>query len=46
VSRIELLGHDGKLTWERTPAGLAVTLPGKSPCEFAVTLKIRGVVAQ
>jgi len=44
--RVELLGYDGKLTWEETAAGLVVVLPNKPPCAFAVTLKIRGVVEQ
>jgi alpha-L-fucosidase len=43
VKRVELLGYRGKLQWERTREGLVVTLPEKSPCGFAVTLKISGV---
>lgn len=42
VSRVELLGHSGRLSWQTTPEGLAVTLPPQAPCDFAVTLKISG----
>ncbi len=40
IRRVSLLGHKGKLTWKQNSDGLIVTLPEKSPCEFAVTLKI------
>jgi alpha-L-fucosidase len=43
VKRVELLGHRGKLQWKQTDEGLVVTLPGKAPCDFAVTLKIAGL---
>jgi len=46
VKRVELLGHKGKLKWERTNEGLVVTLPEKAPANFAVTLKISGVMTK
>jgi alpha-L-fucosidase len=46
VKRVELLGHRGKLKWERTREGLVVTLPEKAPSNFAVTLKITGVTTK
>jgi alpha-L-fucosidase len=46
VKRVELLGYKGKLKWERTSKGLVVTLPDKAPSDFAVTLKITGVLAK
>jgi alpha-L-fucosidase len=46
VKRVELLGHRGKLKWERTRDGLVVTLPERAPSNFAVTLKITGVRMQ
>lgn len=42
VKDVELLGHDEKVAWEQTPAGLVVNLPDKAPCDFAATLKITG----
>jgi alpha-L-fucosidase len=44
VSRVTLLGH-GKVNWQQTASGLAVTLPETSPCDYAVTLKIQGALA-
>ncbi len=44
VKRVELLGHRGRLRWEQTAEGLGVTLPEEPPCEFAVTLRIQGVL--
>src|SRR6185295_2435035 len=40
VNRVTLLGHKGKLPWKQNGDGLIVELPEKSPCDFAVTLKI------
>jgi alpha-L-fucosidase len=44
VKSVKLLGYNGRLKWEDTSEGLFVTLPEESPCSFAVTLKIAGVV--
>ncbi len=41
IKRIDLLGHNGKLTWTRDARGLAVTLPEQRPCEHAFVLKIK-----
>ncbi len=43
VSGVQLLGCAGKLAWERTDAGLSVTLPAQKPCECAWALKIEGL---
>lgn len=41
IKRIDLLGHDGKLSWTRNAQGLSVNLPGRPPCSHAFVLKIR-----
>jgi alpha-L-fucosidase len=46
VKRVELLGHRGRLKWERSPHGLIVTLPDKAPNAFAVTLRISGTATK
>jgi alpha-L-fucosidase len=40
VQGVELLGHRGKVKWAQANIGLAVELPEKAPCDFAVTLRI------
>ncbi len=40
VGRVELLGADAPLSFERTAEGLVVSLPGKRPTEFVTGLKI------
>jgi alpha-L-fucosidase len=40
VENVQLLGYDGKLTWQQTAAGLEVDLPAEAPCDFAVVLKV------
>ena len=42
IQKVSLLGFDGQLKWESTPAGLNVELPEIKPCEFAICLKIQG----
>jgi alpha-L-fucosidase len=44
VTGVSLLGYDGKLDWSQTAAGLAVKLPEKAPSEYAVTLRIKGLI--
>lgn len=44
VRRVELLGHKHKLLWQQTSEGLVVFLPKEAPCNYAVTLKIQGVL--
>ncbi|QDU10294.1 alpha-L-fucosidase [Gimesia aquarii] len=40
VRRIKLLGSEDSVKWKQTSTSLKVTLPEKSPCDFAVVLKI------
>ena len=40
VGDVKLLGSDAKLTWERSDAGLVVTLPAQKPCDYAYALQI------
>ena len=42
ISALRMLGHEGKLTWERTNDGLIVSLPEKMPCEHAFAIEITG----
>lgn len=43
VTRVQLLGHEGNLEFERTDTGLVVSLPEKAPCEHAYCLKLEGL---
>ena len=43
VTGVSLLGHEGKLEWSRTDAGLVVKMPAARPCEHAFALKITGL---
>lgn len=43
VTGVALLGHEGKVAWARTDAGLVVEMPERKPCEHAYTLKITGL---
>lgn len=38
---IELLGSEGKLSWNRTEKGIEVVLPDEKPCDYAYTLQIK-----
>ena len=40
IGKIEMLGADGPLTFDRDDQGLTVNLPQTKPNEFAYTLKI------
>jgi len=42
ITGVALLGHKGKLEWTHTADGLAVQMPARKPCEYAVALKITG----
>jgi alpha-L-fucosidase len=42
ITRVQLLGSEGKLDWEQTPEGLVVHLPAEKPCRFAWCLKVSG----
>jgi alpha-L-fucosidase len=43
ISSVTLLGCPDKLEWSQTDKGLVVTMPEKKPCEYAYTLRIKGV---
>ncbi len=43
IASVELLGASEKPKFERTDAGLVVTLPAQKPCDCAWVLKIKGV---
>lgn len=40
IAGVTLIGHDGKLEWERQSAALQVQMPQQPPCEHAVVLQI------
>jgi alpha-L-fucosidase len=40
VAKVDLLGHEGRVEWEQTREGLAVTLPAGTPGEAALSLRI------
>jgi len=42
ISDVTLLGFNGKLDWQQTSEGLAVTLPAKKVCDYSAVLKITG----
>jgi alpha-L-fucosidase len=42
IDSVEMLGHDGKLTFEHTDDALEVDLPGERPCDHAWALRITG----
>jgi len=42
IEQVELLGHDGPLSFTHTDTGLAVQLPDTPPCEHAWALRISG----
>jgi len=42
IDQVDLLGHPGPLKWTHDDAGLAVDLPDRKPCDYAVALKISG----
>jgi alpha-L-fucosidase len=41
---VEMLGHDGKLTWTQDSSGLSVNIPAPLPSSHAVALRIRGAI--
>jgi alpha-L-fucosidase len=43
VSQVNLLGHQGRLSWTQTDQGLVVRLPEERPSNYAFTLKIKSV---
>jgi alpha-L-fucosidase len=42
IHKVELLGHSGALSWTHEADGLAIRLPEKKPCGYAVAFKITG----
>jgi alpha-L-fucosidase len=44
VTSVELVGHDGKLTWTQDQAGLTINIPDELPTRHAVAFRIRGAV--
>ena len=41
IDRVEVLGHQGEVTWSMDPDGLRVQLPDDRPSDFGVTLSIQ-----
>ncbi len=44
ITGVELVGHDGKLTWTQDQAGLAISVPDELPSKHAVAFRIRGAI--
>jgi alpha-L-fucosidase len=44
ITGVELVGHDGKLTWSQDQAGLTIGVPEQLPTKHAVAFRIRGAV--
>lgn len=40
ISKIMLLGHDGRLNWQRHSEGLKIQMPSQKPCEHAFAFRI------
>jgi len=40
ITRVSLMGYQGKIDWSQTEEGLTVKMPAVKPCENAVVLKI------
>ena len=45
IADVSLLGYEGKLDWSQNEQGLTVKMPSKPPCDHAVTLRIKGALA-
>ena len=45
ATAVSLLGYGGSLEWLQTADALTVKLPEKAPGEYAVTLRINGLLA-
>ena len=43
ITDVSLLGYDGSLEWTQTEKGLMVKMPDRQPCDYAMSLKIKGV---
>jgi alpha-L-fucosidase len=42
VTSVELVGHDGPLTWTQDRSGLSIDLPAALPTRHAVAFRVRG----
>jgi alpha-L-fucosidase len=42
ITAVELVGHDGKITWAQDASGLTVSVPDELPTKHAVAFRIRG----
>lgn len=42
VEKVQLLGHDGNLSFQQMDDKLLVTMPEQSPCKYVYALKING----
>ncbi len=40
IVNVELLGHQGRLTWTQEATGLRVQLAAEKPSDYAVTLNL------
>jgi len=40
IVQVELLGHNGKVSWKQEADGLKVQMPAEKPSQHAVTLKV------
>ena len=45
ITGVSLLGYHGTLDWSQDGQGLQVKMPAQAPCDYAVVLKITGVLA-
>lgn len=44
IANVELLGHDGKLTWNQNDSGLRIELPQTLPCKHALAFRVHGTI--
>jgi alpha-L-fucosidase len=39
IVNVELLGHEGRISWAQEAGGLRVQMPAEKPCDHAVAIK-------
>jgi alpha-L-fucosidase len=44
ITDVELVGHDGKISWVQDASGLTISIPEALPTKHAVAFRIRGAV--
>jgi alpha-L-fucosidase len=44
ITAVELIGHDGPVTWKQDQSGLVIDIPEKLPSLHAVSFRVRGAV--